>query len=192
MLLAVGTVVTSWSRYKAALWSGIQSTDYNQANALRVESTRESTVAGQFASADLALFMAWLNAYSTDNKPLEQFYRERFRPEFRQAFDEWLATRPRTNPEAPATPFMVPSYRSERRQHALELENQAQARFQVGYEANHYADSYVLGTVIFSTVLFFCGITQQFREFQVRIALLGIATLLLVLGISKVLVLPRA
>jgi hypothetical protein len=87
---------------------------------------------------------------------------------------------------------MMPSYRSERRQHALELENQAQARFQVGYEANHYADSYVLGTVIFSTVLFFCGITQQFREFQVRIALLGMATLLLVLGTSKVLVLPRA
>lgn len=57
IILAFASVVTSWSGYQASLWSGIQATDYNQANALRVESTRESTEGGQLTGLDLALFM---------------------------------------------------------------------------------------------------------------------------------------
>ena len=192
ILLAFASVVTSWSGYQASLWSGIQATSYNQANALRVESTRESTLAGQFSGLDIASFMAWVNAKASGNDQLEQFYRQRFRPEFRQLFEAWLATKPLTDPQAPATPFALPGYRSEHGQRAIELENQAKALFDAGHRANHIADTYVLGTVLLATVLFFCGIVQQFQEFPVRIALLGMAVLLLISGLSKVLVLPRA
>ena len=173
ILLALTTVVTSWSGYQASLWSGIQATNYNQANALRVESTRESTIAGQLGGLDVALFMAWVNASTLGNEQLEQFYRQRFRPQFRQIFDAWLATSPLTNPQAPVTPFALPGYRSEHGQHALELENRAGALFEAGHRANHYADTYVLGTVVLATVLFFCGIIQQFTEFRTRVFLLG-------------------
>lgn len=192
IMLAFASVVTSWSGYQASLWSGIQATNYNQANALRVESTRESTEAGQFAGVDLALFMAWVNAKASGNDRLTEFYRQRFRPEFRKVFDAWLATEPMTNPQAAATPFALPGYRSEHGQHARELENQAKALFEAGHQANHYADNYVLGTVVLATVLFFCGIIPQFSDFRLRVALLGIAILLLMFGLSKVLVLPRA
>ena len=192
ILLAFASVVTSWSGYQASLWSGIQATNYNQANALRVVSTRESTLAGQFSGLDIASFMAWVNAKASGNDQLEQFYRQRFRPEFRQVFEAWLATKPLTDPQAPATPFALPGYRSEHGQRAIELENQAKALFDAGHRANHIADTYVLGTVLLATVLFFCGIVQQFQEFRVRIALLGMAVLLLISGLSKVLVLPRA
>lgn len=192
ILLAFASVVTSWSGYQASLWSGIQATNYNQANALRVESTRESTEAGQFAGVDLALFMEWVNAKATGNDRLAGFYSQRFRPEFRKVFDAWLATEPMTNPQAPATPFALPGYRSEHWQHARELQNQSKALFEAGHRANHYADNYVLGTVVLATVLFFCGIIPQFSDFRFRVALLGIAILLLMFGLSKILVLPRA
>ncbi len=192
ILLALTSVVTSWSGYQGSLWSGIQATDYNQANALRVESTRESTVAGQLAGLDVAGFMAWVNARASGNDRLEQFYTQRFRPEFRRAFDAWLATQPFTNPQAPATPFALPGYQSEHEQHARALENQATSLFETGHWANHYADSYVRGTVIFATVLFFCGILQQFGDFRARVFLLGMAILLLLFGLSKILVLPTA
>jgi hypothetical protein len=190
ILLAFTSVVTSWSGYQASLWGGIQATNYNQANVLRVESARESTVAGQLAGLDVALFMAWLDASSSGNDRLQQFYRKRFRPEFRQAFDAWLATQPLTNPQAPATPFV--NYRSERAQRARELEDQSKAWFTAGHEANHYADNYVLGTVVFAVVLFFCGIVPQFSDFRLRVALLGIGMLLLLFGLSRILILPRA
>jgi hypothetical protein len=192
ILLAFASVVTSWSGYQASLWSGIQATNYNQANALRVESTRQSTIAGQLEGLDIALFMAWINAKASSNDRLEQFYRERFRPEFRSPFDAWLATNPLTNPQAPASPFALPGYRSEALQHARELENQAKALFDAGHRANHYADSYVLCTVMLAIVLFFCGIIQQFAEFRTRAILLGMAMLLLIFGLSRMLVLPRA
>ena len=190
ILLAFTSVVTSWSGYQASLWSGIQATNYNQANVLRVESARESTVAGQLTGLDVALFMAWLNASSSGNDHLEQFYSKRFRPEFQQAFDAWLATEPLTNSQAPATPFV--NYRSARIQRARELEDQSKALFTAGHEANHYADNYVLGTVVFAVVLFFCGIVPQFSDFRLRVALLGIGMLLLLFGLSRILVLPRA
>ena len=190
ILLAFTSVMTSWSGYQASLWSGIQATNYNQANALRVESARESTAAGQLLGLDVALFMAWANAAGSNNDRMEQFYSKRFRPEFRLAFDGWLATEPLTNPQAPATPF--DNYRPERAQLAHKLEDDSKKLFTAGHEANHYADSYVLGTVVFAVVLFFCGILPQFSDFRLRIALLGIGMLLLIFGLSRILVLPRA
>jgi hypothetical protein len=192
VLLAFGSAVTSWSAYQGSLWSGIQATNYNQATARRVESTREATIAGQFGGLDVAMFMGWVNAYISGNERLQQFYRARFRPEFRQAFETWLGTDPMTNPQAPASPFVLPSYRSEHLKHAIELEKEAEALFQAGHRANHYADTYVQGTVVLAIVLFFCGITQQFQYFRTRVVLLGLSTLLLVYGLSRVLVLPRA
>lgn len=190
ILLAFASVVTSWSGYQASLWGGIQATDYNQANALRVESSRESTAAGMLTGLDVAMFMAWVNAASSSNDRLQQFYNNRFRPEFRRAFDAWLATEPLTNPQAPATPF--DNYRPERARRAEELEYQSKALFTAGHEANHYADNYVLSTVVFAVVLFFCGIVPQFSDFRLRVALLGIGVLLLIFGLSKILVLPSA
>jgi hypothetical protein len=136
--------------------------------------------------------MAWVNAKASSNDQLEQFYRQRFRPEFRQSFDTWLATKPLVNPQAPPTPFALPSYRSEHGQRAIELENQAKALFEAGHRANHYADTYVLGTVLLATVLFFCGIIPQFPDLRVRLVLIGMAVVLLIFGLSRILVLPRA
>jgi hypothetical protein len=136
--------------------------------------------------------MAWENAAGSGNDHLKEFYSKRFRPEFRPAFDAWLATNPTANPQAPATPFTVPNYGSPHEQQARELESRAEALFAAGHQANHYADNYVLGTVVLATVLFFCGIVPQFSDFRLRVALLGIAMLLLMFGLSRILVLPRA
>jgi len=192
ILLALTSVVTAWSGYQASVWSGIQSTNYNQANALRVESARESTQAGQQVGLDIALFMAWVNAKALNSDRLAEFYEQRFRPEFRPLFDAWLATHPLSNPQAPSTPFALPGYHTEHGQHARDLERQSKALFEAGHRANHLADTYVLGTVLLATVLFFCGIVQQFKEFGTRVFLLSVAVLLLVFALSKILVLPRA
>ena len=192
ILLAFTSVVTSWSGYQASLWSGIQATNYNQANALRVESARESTKAGQQVGLDVALFMAWVNAKASSNDRLAEFYKQRFRPEFRQLFDQWLATQPLSNPQVPGTPFDLPGYHTEHGRHARELESQSKALFETGHRANHIADTYVLATVLLATVLFFCGIVQQFEEFRTRVFLLVLAILLFIFGLSRILVLPVA
>ena len=64
VVLAFATLATAWSGYQAARWGGEQSTSYSQAGALRTESTRASTQAGQQVQVDIGMFANWINAFA--------------------------------------------------------------------------------------------------------------------------------
>ncbi len=176
VLLALATVATAWSSYQSARWSGVQANSFSSANASRVESTRASTEAGQLVQVDIALFTDWLNAFAEEQTELAGFYSERFRDEFQPAFEAWLATDPRTNPDAPKTPFAMPEYTVEAAQRAERLEAEADQFSSEAREANQRSDNYVLCVVLFASVLFFAGISTKFESPQVRFAMLGLAT----------------
>ena len=63
IMLGVVAVATAWSGYQATRWAGEQSTLYAQASALRVESTRTATLAGQYKLYDSIIVNNWINAY---------------------------------------------------------------------------------------------------------------------------------
>src|SRR5437899_7869700 len=86
IMLGMVAVATAWSGYEATRWSGEQSIRYTQASALRVESIRNSTLAGQVMLYDSNIFSDWLNAYSHGDTKQADLYKKLFRPEFRPAF----------------------------------------------------------------------------------------------------------
>jgi hypothetical protein len=191
-LLIVSGACTTWCGFQSSLWNGVQSTKYAIAAGQRVESTRHSAKANLANDLDLATFVAWTQAFAVGNTLLEEFYRLRFRAEFRPAFDEWLAMTPLKNPKAPASPFALPSYRVEEAQVAAELSKQAEEIFAVGRAAKATADSYGLITVLFALVLVFAGLVQQVRRPRAQTAMLGMALGLLLLGLINIALLPRA
>ena len=182
IMLGLVAMATAWSGYQSARWGGVQSTKYSEASALRVESTRASTLAGQQTQIDVALFSNWINAFASEDEPLEAFYRERFRAEFLPAFDAWLATKPANNPEAPSSPFAMPEYRLAATQQSQDLEQQASETFEEGKAANQQSDDYILNAVILASVLFFAGIAPRFDWLPVRVAVVIVALALLILG----------
>lgn len=190
ILLGIVTIATAWSGYQSARWGGVQSTKYSQASALRVESTRASTQAGQQIQIDVALFSNWLNAYADENQPLEEFYRERFRTEFLPAFEAWLATKPAQNPEAPPSPFAMPEYQLAATQQSQDLEQQASATFEEGKAANQQSDDYILNAVILASVLFLAGIAPRFDWLPVRVAVIVVAVAFLGLGLYNIATYP--
>jgi hypothetical protein len=192
ILLSFAGAATSWSGYQAALWSGIEAASYTEATALRLESTRASTEAGQLAIADVSLFIEWLNAYATRNKKLADFYRARFRPEFVPAFEAWLASNPIKNPHAYRTPFKQPEYQPEDLKQAKALNEKSVELFKRGQEANEFSDSYVLNTVLLAMVMFLCSIAQQFKRPGSRLLLLAVSLLITVAGILNFLHYPIA
>src|SRR6266496_6304670 len=125
IMLGVVAVATAWSGYQAARWDGEQAAKYAQASALRVESTLYSTQAGQLALYDISVFNQWLNAYSHGETKQTGVYERRFRPEFRPAFQAWLATDPFNNPNAPSGPLVMPQYKLILAEKANQLEAQA-------------------------------------------------------------------
>jgi hypothetical protein len=119
------------------------------------------------------------------------FLYQRFRPEFKVAVDAWVATNPRVNPNAPATPFAMPEYVVGASEEAARLERQAESQAADARTANQRSDNYVLMTIMFATVLFFAGISSKMDTFRARVLLLGVATVLLVSAIAIVLSFPK-
>ena len=111
VLLALAAVATAWSSYQANRWNGEQAKAFSRGNALRIEAHRAAGLAESQTEVDVATFIQWVDATATDDAELAEFYLDRFRDEFRPAFDAWMATDPFTDPDAPPTPFAMDEYR---------------------------------------------------------------------------------
>ena len=178
VLLAVAAVATAWAAYQSARWHGQQARAQSASIAARVESTRAANVANRQAQIDVALFTQWVDAYARDETKLADFYRKRFRPEFEPAFEAWVATKPRTNSDAPLSPFAMPQYKLAATAQADGLEAQAAAASMKvgGYIQN--ADNYSLAVVLFAASLFFAGISTRLRSIAPRAVVLGLGYVL--------------
>jgi hypothetical protein len=177
VLLALATVGTAWSAYQARQWTGEQSQGYSHATAKRIAENRASAIANRQVQIDVATFIQWVDASKSGRPELADFYRRRFRPEFTAAFSTWLAQKPFTNAAAAKTPFDLPQYRLKATAAAEGLERRAAADSQRAKDANQHADDYMVAVVLFSSALFFAGISMKLQTSRARAATLGMGCL---------------
>ena len=102
------------------------------------------------------------------DRELAAFYVDRFRDEFKPAFDAWRATAPFSNPDAPPTPFAMPEYQLASRTDAEQLDvaseaSAAQVRLYIQRSSN-----YVLTVVLYAVVLFFAGMSTRLTNPRLR------------------------
>ena len=192
VLLGLVAIATAWSGYQSARWGGTMSIKFSQAGAMRTESTRAQTSAGQLVLLDVAMYLNWISAYGDGNQELADFYAERFRPVTKKAVDDWLAMDPMNNPDAPASPFASTEYRETMMAESDRLEEEAAALFQEGTEANQQSDDYILNAVILASVLFLGGIAPRFTWRPIRLGILAVAVALLALGLYNLIIYPVA
>ena len=192
VVLAIVAIATAWSGFQATTWGGRQSELYGQASALRFQADAASTVGGQQLVADVSLLTAWLQAEDAGDRQLQDLLVRRFTPDYRVAFDAWLALDPLHNRDAPPGPGYMPTYHNPRMDEAAQLNDQASADFAAGTEAREHANAYARDTVLFATVLFFVAIAQRFTQRRIRFAANGVAIVLLIFTLASVAVLPRA
>jgi hypothetical protein len=180
VILALAAVAIAWSGYQASRWHGEQAIAFSHANAARLESTRASNLANTQTEIDVATFSQWVDAYARHQTQLADFYRKRFRSEFQPAVAVWIATRPLENADAPLTPFAMPAYRLAATAQAERLQLAAEAAADEAGRDIQHANNYVLAVVLFSTALFFGGISTRLTGPRPRAVLLGIGCALLV------------
>ena len=178
LLLALATVATAWSAYQARQWTGEQSQGYSHATANRIKVNRVSAVANRQVQIDVATFIQWVDAHEQHRDDLADFYRKRFRAEFRPAFAAWIATKPFENANAPPTPFAMPQYRLKANANADRLDAAAGAASEQAKDANQRADNYMLAVVLFASALFFAGISTKLQSPGARLAVLGLGCVL--------------
>ncbi len=178
ILLAIATVATAWSSYQSARWSGVQTINFSRANAARVDSTAQSTLAGQQTQLDVATFIAWVDAYQSKDTTLSDFYFKRFRAEFKPAVDAWVATKPLKNPSAPLTPFAMPQYKLAAQENAKALARTAERATAQAKVDNQRSDNYVLAVVLFASALFFAGISTKLDAVRSRVTIVALGYVL--------------
>lgn len=190
LIVVTATVAASWSGYQSARWGGVQSIRFTEASGKRVESTRAASRANTEALVDISLFSSWLDAYARDDQELASFYEDRFREEFKVAFEAWLLLQPRGTPTALSTPFALPQYQLASQQEADRLAQEADDLLEQGKAANQQSDDYVLNTVILVSVLFFGGIAQRFKRPGARTVMIVFGTIMLIYGLYQIATYP--
>jgi hypothetical protein len=178
VLLAFAAVATAWSSYQANRWNGETTKASSRVNALRIDAARAQGLAQAQTQVDIATFIQWVNATATDNDELADFYTARFRPEFKPAFDAWLATDPLTNPDAPPTPFaMADEYQLQAQADVERLDAEEELATATVRRNIQRSANYVLAVVLFAVALFFAGMSAKLRGAGPRKALLAVGCL---------------
>jgi hypothetical protein len=178
LLLALAAVATAWSSYQATRWNGEQAKAAGRTNGIRIQAARAASLAEAETQVDVATFVQWVNADTSKDTALADFYRNRFRREFRPAFAAWKATRPDENPDAPPTPFAMPQYRLASTANAERLDQAAEASSASVATNIQRATNYVLGVVLFAVALFFAGMSTKLQSPALRRTLLVLGFLL--------------
>ena len=190
VLLVVAALGTSWSSYQATRWNGEQAKAASRTNAIRIDAARAQGLAQAQSQVDVATFIAWADADRRGEAAVADFYVDRFRAEFRPAFDAWMATRPFTNPDAPPTPFAMPQYQLASRQEAERLDAAAEASAAEVRRDIQIASNYVLTVVLYAVVLFFAGMSTKIASRRLRWVLAGAGCLVLVTAIAWIATFP--
>jgi hypothetical protein len=190
VLLSVVTIVAAWSGYSAAKWGTESAIALAQASSTRTMANRAFEESVTFRAEDASMFNAWFTAHVSGDQEAADVAERRFRPQYRVAFEAWLATDPFTNPDAPAGPQSMPEYVPTGLADSRVLDREADEFLAEGQEAAETSDEYVRTTVILASVLFLVGISTQFPLRAVRYGLIVVGTGLLLFGGVLILLLP--
>jgi hypothetical protein len=191
VLLAVVAVLAAWSGYASSKWSTESSLALARASAARNEASRADITATNLRNFDASTFNTWFTAYVAGDQQAMAVAERRFRPEFKVAFDAWIATNPNTNPNAPPGPTYMKEYKQPAAVAADHYDAEATKLYAEGAHNGATADNYVRTTVFLATVLFLVGISGHFRVRGARYALVGVGGAILVLAMVLLIAEPK-
>jgi hypothetical protein len=190
VLLVVAALGTSWSSYQATRWNGEQAKAASRTNAIRIDAARAQGLGQAETQVDVATFIAWADASQSGDQQLARFYLDRFRDEFRPAFDAWRATHPLTDADAPPTPFVLPEYQVTAKKEAATLDAAAEASAAQVRTDIQRSSNYVLTVVLYAVVLFFAGVSTRIGNRRLKWVLTGTGCVVLVCAIGWIATFP--
>jgi hypothetical protein len=190
VLLSLVTIAAAWSGYAAAKWGTESRIEIARSSTLRNLATRADLSALSTRNFDSSTFEAWFTAFTLGNPEKQALAERRFRPEFKVAFDAWMATDPMHNPHAAPGPTYMPQYKLADQARADALDSAAEAASNAGDRAGRVGDDYIRITVFLAAILFLVGIGSTFNLHAIRYALIILGAMLLVLAIVLLVLQP--
>jgi hypothetical protein len=190
VLLSLATIAAAWSAYQSTRWGGVQANSYSAAAAKRTEATQQNSIYAAQSQIDVMAWISYLEHRQAGDEPGAAFLQDRFRQEFKPAFDAWMAqAAPGAYP--PGTPFDLPQYQPEARRLANQLNAEADELAATARRANQLGDNFVLVAVVMASVLFFAGVGTKVKARGTRLFMLFAGFALFVAGVWFMLSMPQ-
>jgi hypothetical protein len=190
ILLSLATIAAAWSAYQSTRWGGVQANNYSAAAASRTGATQHNSIFAAQAQVDVMTWISYLEHRQAGDERGAAFLMDRFRDEFKPAFDAWVALVP-PGEVPPGTPFELPEYQPEARRLARQLNTEADELAAAAREANQIGDNFVLVAVIMASVLFFAGVGTKVNGRGVRLFMLCTGFALFIGGLWFMLSMPQ-
>jgi hypothetical protein len=193
VILLFTTVTSAFCAYEATRWAGARNSLVDTSNRLTTESIRASDEANRDVLVDVSVFLSWVDAKSRNDTLRAGFLESRFTPEFTPAFDAWIAAVKNGTPGTipPGTPFSRPEYHVFAQDRSGQLQQNASAIYNEAKEASQTSDDYILNAVLFTIVLFLCGVGQRWEHDRIRKILLVSAIIFFIIAMGVFLWLPK-
>ena len=191
ILLASVALLAAWSGFAAAQWSTESRLELARSSTNRTEASQAELRAMEARNFDASTFNTWFTAYVADDAESMAVAERRFRPEFKVAFDAWLAENPATNPDAPPGPTYMPEYEQPDQELSEEKTHMADELYEEGSHSAVTADDYVRITVLLASVLFIVGISGQFRIRRARHGLVVVGGAILAYSVVLLIMAPK-
>ena len=128
-LLAIVALLAAWSGYASSKWSTESRVELAEASAARTEASRANLDAMELRNLDYSAFNVWFASWVVGDEEAQAIAVRRFRPDFKVAFDAWIAQNPATNPDAAPGPTFMPEYKQPDVEHGKALDARADAKF---------------------------------------------------------------
>lgn len=190
ILLMLATIASTWCAYQSNLWNGIQTFNLADANALSRLASENRMEALEKRGLEGSFLVTYIEAMARGDKKLADFYFSRFDSTLQHTTTEWLKHKPFVNPDAPRSPLRMEGFVLNEDIIAEKQKQASEDKHADAQHANVVSDTYVLYTVLFGVILFFCGIGSSARSHRTRIFCLFVASILFVIILALLTKLP--
>ncbi|HEY5532296.1 MAG TPA: hypothetical protein VIK22_09900 [Candidatus Anoxymicrobiaceae bacterium] len=190
-LLALATTMSAISAYQSARWSSRESVLYNKSNEAMTSAAEYSDKANQLTTIDIQMLTNYMNALASGDQALANFYSTMtFSDVLKEALKVWNEQRAAGVKDMPRTPFHEPQYKHAERVKSDALHAQSQRDAAAAKKADDHADTYILLTVLFASVLFFAGMSTKFQSKVIKIVILGMGMVVFSFAVVAMAIVP--
>jgi hypothetical protein len=190
IILSLATTCSAWCAYQSKLWSGKQGAESGAAGTAASLAAQNRLRGMTIRTMEAALFIKIFEAWNPEDNKVADFYTARLPPRTQAALKAWWKTKPKTNKDAPATPFAMAEYSQPELEAAEKLDKDAAGHAALSSKAGKNSDTYVLLTVMFASVLFFGGIGGTFSSRWLRRTMMYISLVLFLVTFTVLVMMP--
>ena len=198
IVLAAATVLTAWCAFQASTFLSLSAGSTAEATRLRIDAAEASDRAAAFNEIDTNIWVEWVRAVlselqSGDTRALapdgsytpidgtqSTFYYYTFRDEILPAVEAWLDTMPFEDPNAPASPFVLPEYELAPDQKADQLSDRGFDVAARSASQSGDAHNYVFLGVVSASALALAGLAMKLQSERVRAWMIGLSAVIIV------------